>query len=558
MGGALSQRYLGRNRPEPPEMPPQRPPQRGLGALAVALCVVLLLVLAWGLLPSPRWGSPEVGSPPSPAVYERGGTGPSLTALGPAGDWKAPEQVSQATATVPVGQWTNLTGSAGTAPLPRYAYSMAYDPQLGGIVLFGGRNTNAQPMGDTWEFARGGWTNITASLSVAPAPRAGAQLVYDPGLNALILFGGHYGTGAAVYNDTWEFDAGGWVELHPVVSPPVRTSVAMVYDSTDGYILLWGLNVSSGPQSYWKFQGDIWTNITSTVTGSLPSLALYGADDPAAGAVLFYGGFSQCGGGLGLTYTYSAGVFRNLTASQGSAPAAVAGSGAMAYVPTSEGVVLFSGYSATCELTDETWLFHGGSWVDLTSAVGAAPPGRWGAGLVYDPTLAGAVTFSGNENLFGGTNLLGQDTWAYEMPLKVNATATPRAGLAPLAARFAAGPSGGVPPYRLNWSFDDGSANSTTANVTHTFNTAGNYSVNLTVVDAAGHSAAAHFVIYVLAAPTGLSVGSGPFLPWFALGAAVGAVVAAAVVMVALRRNPGPPPAGAFVSHAPPPPPPMG
>ena len=273
--------------------------------------------------------------------------------------------------------------------------------------------------------------------------------------------------------------------------------------------------------------------------------------------MLFYGGYSQCGGGLGVTYTYSGGVFRNLTASQGSSPTAVAGSGVMAYDPLSEGVVLFSGYSATCELTDETWLFHSGRWINLTSAVGTAPPGRWDARFAYDPVLAGAVTFSGNENLVGGYNSLGQDTWVYAVPLQVDATATPVAGLAPLAVGFASSPSGGAPPYRLNWSFDDGSANSTTANVTHAFNTAGNYSVNLTVVDAANDTVDAHFVIYVLPAPAGPSEEPDPFLLWFALGAGVGAVAAAAAVMVASRRQPGPPPPGASISPAIPPPPPM-
>ena len=493
----------------------------------VILGIALVLVLESSLFPSALVRPSDVG------------------ATGHAGD-----PATATTDTVPVGVWTSLTATAGTPPPARYAYAMAYDPDLGETILFGGRNAAADPMGDTWEFSYGTWRNLTPLLSLSPSPRAGAEMVYDPALGSLLLYGGHYDGYGLEYNDTWTFGANGWVQLHPSANPGDRGTTEMVYDSTDGYVLLWELNVSSIPQNYWKFQGGTWTNITSTVTGGLPNLAIIGSDDPQSGGVLFYGGFNQCTGGLGLTYTYSGGVFSNLSSSEGSSPAAADGSAVMTYDPASGGVLLFSGYSASCELTNQTWLFRSGSWIDLTSLVGPPPPGRWDARLAYNPQSGEAVTFSGNEALIGGVNSLGQDTWEYGIPLRTNASVTPVAGIAPLTVRLAANPTGGGETHWVNWSFSDGSANSTTGNGTHTFQSAGNYSVNFTVEDVSGRLAHAYFVVYVLSSSL-----QPPLLTWFALGIGLGASVTAviAAIFVAVTRRRRQPPVSSFAGAGTPP-----
>ena len=394
------------------------------------------------------------------------------------------------------GEWIDLTAVAGTAPSPRQAYAMADDPALNEIVLFGGTNANVNSMGDTWVFSEHSWHNITATLAVAPAPREEASLVYDPSMQALILYGGRNLPGQFDYNDTWEFNASGWTQLHPAASPGLGGS-SMVYDSTDGYIFLWLEVTTGGPHYYWTFQDGTWTNITSSVTGNLPMDDIIGANDPESGNVVFYGGYTACTEGLGLTYTYSGGVFQNLTSTETTFPTAVEGSTQMTYDPMSDGVVLFSGYSVTCAVTNQTWLFHDGTWTNLTSVSGAPPPGRWDARLAYDPVLGGAITFGGNENPVGGVNSFGDDTWEYVQPIHPNATGSPTSGLAPLVVSLSANPSGGVAPYFFNWSFDDGTPNATTADVAHTFHDPGNYTVTVLVEDSAGFTAHAQLVIEV-------------------------------------------------------------
>lgn len=70
------------------------------------------------------------------------------------------------------------------------------------------------------------------------------------------------------------------------------------------------------------------------------------------------------------------------------------------------------------------------------------------------------------------------------MPV-ANFTATPRSGIAPLTVRFTDASTNA--PMNWSWNFGDGDAtNSTVQNPLHTYATAGNYSVNLTVTNVGG------------------------------------------------------------------------
>lgn len=428
------------------------------------------------------------------------GAPPPTTHLSPARPGSA-SGIGQSVDTITTtGNWVNLTSSAGTPPEARQDYGMAYDPVLNAVVLFGGINTFGDPLGDTWEYTTTGWHNLTSSLSASPPPRWGASMTYDPSLGALLLFGGQFATGAAnAYNDTWEFSASGWTELHPAESPPPE-GVQLVYDAADGYAYAWGVAGTSHVQNDWAFENGDWTNLTPSVTGAPPSIAFYAAYDPQMNYVLFYGGISEfCAGGL--TYSYSDGAFHNLTSTEVLSPAPIIGSGVLTYDPAADGVILFSGYNTACGITNATWEFRDGQWSNLTSLVGPAPAGRWDARLAYDPSVGGAVTFSGNENPVAGENDLGTDTWAYRVPLGVNATVSPTIGAAPLSVAFNATGGAGAAPYAYRWSFDDRTPNATVANGTHLYHVPGNYTVTLTVSDSIGDVASVSFQVQVVFAP---------------------------------------------------------
>ncbi|MFI5418848.1 MAG: PKD domain-containing protein [Candidatus Lutacidiplasmatales archaeon] len=378
------------------------------------------------------------------------------------------------------GTWLNLTQPG--APPPRQAYAFAYDPQLGGAILFGGQATSGAPLQDTWEWKNGSWKELGAPLSPSPSGRWSAGLVYDPQISSLVLFGGAIGAGATI-GDTWTFNASGWTKLSPAASPPSQAGVGLLYNTGDSALELFNDGVGyAGNPSLWSFANGTWTDQSGKSVGSVASLGYHYFDDAADRVVVLFGGSNSCGG-YGYTYTYHNEVYVNETPNESISPHAVAGSGVVTFDPNLGGAVMFSGYDNTCTLTDETWLFRQGQWANLTANVAPPPPGRWDARMVYDPVAVGDVTFGGNEAPVGGSNRFIPDTWAFHTGLGVRATATPPLGTAPLTVVLRAVAQGGVPPYSFSWSFADNTTNATGATVTHTYNSSGVYQAVVHVVD---------------------------------------------------------------------------
>ena len=78
-------------------------------------------------------------------------------------------------------------------------------------------------------------------------------------------------------------------------------------------------------------------------------------------------------------------------------------------------------------------------------------------------------------------------------------TANPTSGLAPLAVQFTDTSTGG--PTAWDWSFGDGSADSTVQNPSHTYNTAGSFTATLTVTGNGGQTSSVNCTITVTNAP---------------------------------------------------------
>lgn len=75
-------------------------------------------------------------------------------------------------------------------------------------------------------------------------------------------------------------------------------------------------------------------------------------------------------------------------------------------------------------------------------------------------------------------------------PLGAASSALPSSGTAPLSVTFSGSGTGGAPPYTYAWTFGDGGSG-TGANPAHVYASAGSYTVDVTVTDAASDSAAA-------------------------------------------------------------------
>jgi len=248
------------------------------------------------------------------------------------------------------GTWTQLSSS--TSPSPRFLASTAYDVADGYVLLFGGSNNigGTSVLGDTWEFHAGIWTQLSPTSS--PSPRAGASMVYDAADGYVLLFGGVDGNNTAPLGDTWEFHAGAWTQLFPSSSPSSHFFASMVYDEADQYVLLFGGNFQSDT---WEFHAGTWTQLSPSSHPS-PRLLPSTAYDAGDGYVVLFGGsdITSPTTSLGDTWKFQSSVWTLLSPTSSPSPRA----GASMVYDSADGYVLLFGGS----LQGDTWEFHAGAW----------------------------------------------------------------------------------------------------------------------------------------------------------------------------------------------------
>jgi hypothetical protein len=298
------------------------------------------------------------------------------------------------------------------------APSLAYFSASKEIVLFGGANYSAFYSGgaylnETWVLKHGNWTRL--NLAREPPARMDAGMVDDVSDGYLLLYGGIApGPGGyTVLNDTWEFSNGNWTLLNSSPHPPFFFSGDLngnlVYDSTDGYVILVTNNDT------WKFHNATWTLVNNS--GMPPGHGSTNlVDDSAGHRVLMLGGC--CNSTTNLPYSdlwaYSGGNW-TIVARNGTPAPAIWFSPAAVYDNASGEVVFFAG---SCLLIGgaspdaSTWVYSTGMWSPVNATTNAYH--RYAGGLVYDPTERDDVLFGGRTYGFTSpTTYNGNDTWTY-------------------------------------------------------------------------------------------------------------------------------------------------
>jgi hypothetical protein len=234
-------------------------------------------------------------------------------------------------------------------------------------------------------------------------------MAWDPDLGAFVVFGG-VASGDYQYPiaATWEYGVFGgvatWQNLSPANSPPGGGGWSMAYDAAERVLVLAGFAGQT-----WTYSGADWSNITATAGGPSVQSGDCLTYDPQAGAVLLFGGESAGTQTFG-NATWS---FQNGTWTQLDTPSSPPASEGCELVddPMMGAVVEFGGYEgsgAVPRASNETWLFQNGAWVDLPTPV--EPPARADGSATYDPACGCIV-------LFGGANESGWtfgDTWVFE------------------------------------------------------------------------------------------------------------------------------------------------
>ncbi len=240
------------------------------------------------------------------------------------------------------GAWQKLEIS-GPAPLPRDDASLAYSPNLGGVILFGGQKNaftpnrpapynNTMMFADTWLWDGQAWTELhqgvywivdynggdpiyTLSGDDGPAERYHPAMSQDPDGN-IILYGGHPGH-VDLFGDTWilklvDGDAR-WIKRDTLNQPPLGIDPILVYHEALGQsLLLVSDSLNEGPNEVWLWTGADWTNLSSQVFQSggpteqyMPGVAY----DRASMQILLYGGRQQNHWGTIMDELWTLGTF---------------------------------------------------------------------------------------------------------------------------------------------------------------------------------------------------------------------------------------------------------
>jgi hypothetical protein len=318
------------------------------------------------------------------------------------------------------GQWKNITNyKATTGPpwsLRTYTFTtIAYDSTDQYVVLYG---SNSYWGTATWTFRGGNWTNITGTAGTAPAARFQESFADDPSDGYLLFFGGSSWTRS--FNDTHTFVAGTWGLLNVSGGPPGQAWSDMVYDNATAGIILF----SWYDRATWEYSRAIWTQ-QDPVSAVSPSARYDSAMVEQGGGVLLFGGRTAGGGALGDTWWFFQGFWFNISSDVGVAPSPRFGA---TLTHDRGGEYLFGGTNGSAVFGD-TWRFRGifapfpspGAW-RLVQTLVSVPPPRYDASAVENQVTHQII-------LFGGRNSTAflNDTWIWSPRVGWSSIATGRA-----------------------------------------------------------------------------------------------------------------------------------
>jgi len=258
---------------------------------------------------------------------------------------------------------------------------------------------------------------LSGTAPSTPAGRWGAWLVHAPARHALYQFGGsHYPTSNASSAQAWSYDleSQSWSELSTSGDvPAARYCLCATYLPDQDEILFVGGRNAQGPLPVGAWTLDLETLAWTAVTdGDIPPgvVGCHAAWFPPGGYALVFGG----DGYSGLqrqSYTYDP-VSRAFAKLDVANPPIARRDGMMAYDPVSAQVVLHGGAGRIGPggaHYNDTWVFDGADWAELTTTGGPPPERRWGA-FGVDPARHRFVLFSGTQETEDH-----QDLWTLDL-----------------------------------------------------------------------------------------------------------------------------------------------
>jgi hypothetical protein len=230
------------------------------------------------------------------------------------------------------GGWVPLSPAQDPGALD--SASCAFDAATASVVLYGGFSWNGGNSGATWMFHGGQWTELPAAgnSSASPPGRNNGALTFDPQIPGLVLFGGH--AQWEFYTDTWEFVNGSWSPVAFSANATVPSGAFgsnLVWDNATSQLLLMGgyLPVTSdeglpGSASLsGNYTAETWSLVN--LTSGSPTTGGGGGTGGSGGGTSGGGGGNSSGNGTGPGGTPSAplNVTARVLSSSGGVPFSV-------------------------------------------------------------------------------------------------------------------------------------------------------------------------------------------------------------------------------------------
>ncbi|WP_242082311.1 Kelch repeat-containing protein [Aestuariivivens sediminis] len=109
--------------------------------------------------------------------------------------------------------WSDIKGQEAETPVgpgARWGHVLIYDPGHDHILLFGGTNKKGGAfLSDTWIWKQNKWKKIAVS---GPSARGFCAVTFYKGRNSIILHGGRRNN-RETYSDLWEWNGSDWYQL---------------------------------------------------------------------------------------------------------------------------------------------------------------------------------------------------------------------------------------------------------------------------------------------------------------------------------------------------------
>jgi hypothetical protein len=277
---------------------------------------------------------------------------------------------------------------------------MVWNPVSQRVVMFGG-STPADSskrrtyMNDTWEWNTNRWVKFDAENP--PSGRAGHAMVWDSEQSRILVFGGLKGFDSEgkglLLDDTWALTGDKWTELNPATKPQPRQSHAFAFDKERGrFIIYGGYDVDTKTLTdTWEFDGVTWTKVAQDSPVLINPLMVY---DEARRETLLLGttNVDVVADRKTEMYKRTATGWAKIDLAEDKKPKCTS-FGAMIFEQLYTRVVFQGGGCQTSSPVNETWVWHGTEWSQLQPR--NTPGFATGFGMANEPTREQSVLFGG-------------------------------------------------------------------------------------------------------------------------------------------------------------------